>query len=272
MDDLTLDLTPITNASTVGFAFTACLAYFIYCSVMTNNTRDKTSRRRSLSRIGRAALVSEIETNLSIATTVMMLDGPIETSALIEHLRHSFADQMFIRFRSVVENDDFVEVEGVFDPSPNISTVELSPGETPFDFAASITNTPLNPSLPLWECCIIENYQGKAFCIWRAHHCIGDGMSLVAAFMKMSDKGPELQKTIRQLMKNSVSKPPSPHPRSSFSPLKPLLQLCASVLALLKAIWIVIRKLALLAIRPEPSTIFKRKGGQRKQLRYIDHL
>ena len=45
----------------------------------------------------------------------------------------------------------------------------------------------LDPQRPLWHFHIVENYDGSNALISRIHHCIADGMALVAVMMSLTD-------------------------------------------------------------------------------------
>ncbi|WP_460509682.1 wax ester/triacylglycerol synthase family O-acyltransferase [Hydrogenophaga soli] len=49
----------------------------------------------------------------------------------------------------------------------------------------------LDPQRPLWQFHLIENYEGGAALIARIHHCIADGMALIAVMMSLVDGGQE---------------------------------------------------------------------------------
>jgi len=48
---------------------------------------------------------------------------------------------------------------------------------------------PLDPRRPLWQMHLVEDYQGGSALIVRIHHCIADGISLIAVTMSLVDGG-----------------------------------------------------------------------------------
>mgnify|MGYP003418800643 FL=1 len=50
---------------------------------------------------------------------------------------------------------------------------------------------PLDPKRPLWQLHLIEDYDGGCVLIVRIHHCIADGIALIAVSMSMVDGGPQ---------------------------------------------------------------------------------
>ena len=51
--------------------------------------------------------------------------------------------------------------------------------------------TPLDPTRPLWQYHLVENFAGGSAVIARIHHCYADGIALVRVFMSMTDAGPK---------------------------------------------------------------------------------
>ena len=47
---------------------------------------------------------------------------------------------------------------------------------------------PLDPSKPLWQFSLIDNYQGGSALLSRIHHCIADGIALVGVMLKLADQ------------------------------------------------------------------------------------
>jgi diacylglycerol O-acyltransferase / wax synthase len=59
------------------------------------------------------------------------------------------------------------------------------------DHVALLATQPLDPRRPLWQLHLIENYDGGSVLIVRIHHCIADGIALIAVSMSMVDGGPK---------------------------------------------------------------------------------
>ena len=59
------------------------------------------------------------------------------------------------------------------------------------DRVAELAMQPLDPRRPLWQLHLIENYDGGSVLIVRIHHCIADGIALIAVSMSMVDGGPK---------------------------------------------------------------------------------
>ncbi len=52
-----------------------------------------------------------------------------------------------------------------------------------------LATTPLDPSRPLWQFHLVEDYEGGSAVILRIHHCIGDGISLISVMLSITDGG-----------------------------------------------------------------------------------
>ncbi len=57
------------------------------------------------------------------------------------------------------------------------------------DCLAALAMEPLDMAHPLWEFRLVEHYQGGSALIARIHHCIADGLALIAVTQSMVDGG-----------------------------------------------------------------------------------
>ncbi len=53
-----------------------------------------------------------------------------------------------------------------------------------------LAGTPLNPTWPLWQFHLVDNYRGGSALIARIHHCYADGIALVQVLLSMTDVAP----------------------------------------------------------------------------------
>ncbi len=65
---------------------------------------------------------------------------------------------------------------------------------------AELAMEPLDIKYPLWQFRLVEDYQGGSALMCRIHHCIADGLALIAVTQSMVDGG---------------SEPPKPHDRGA---------------------------------------------------------
>jgi diacylglycerol O-acyltransferase len=63
---------------------------------------------------------------------------------------------------------------------------------------SDLISMPLDYTKPLWQIHLIENYNGGSALLWRIHHAIGDGASLVNAMLTLTDEQPDvaIQKSV----------------------------------------------------------------------------
>jgi WS/DGAT/MGAT family acyltransferase len=52
-----------------------------------------------------------------------------------------------------------------------------------------LATEPLDPSRPLWQFHLVEDYEGGSALICRIHHCIGDGIALMSVTLSITDGG-----------------------------------------------------------------------------------
>lgn len=57
------------------------------------------------------------------------------------------------------------------------------------DRLAELAMTPLDPARPLWQFHLVEHYQGGSAMMVRIHHCIADGIALIAVTQSLVDGG-----------------------------------------------------------------------------------
>jgi WS/DGAT/MGAT family acyltransferase len=57
------------------------------------------------------------------------------------------------------------------------------------DRLAELAVTPLDKGRPLWQFHLVENYQGGSAMLVRIHHCIADGIALIAVTQSLVDGG-----------------------------------------------------------------------------------
>ena len=56
---------------------------------------------------------------------------------------------------------------------------------------AELALQPLDPRYPLWDFRLVEHYQGGSALLVRIHHCIADGLALIAVIQSLVDGGTE---------------------------------------------------------------------------------
>jgi WS/DGAT/MGAT family acyltransferase len=81
----------------------------------------------------------------------------------------------------------------LFDINSHIHKVALPDGgddKALMKMVSDLISMPLDYTKPLWQIHLIENYYGGSALLWRIHHAIGDGASLVNAMLTLTDHQP----------------------------------------------------------------------------------
>jgi WS/DGAT/MGAT family acyltransferase len=75
----------------------------------------------------------------------------------------------------------------VFETLPKVSTARQQ--QALQDRRAALCMEPLDPSRPLWQFHLVENYKGGCALMVRIHHCIADGIALISVTQSLVDGG-----------------------------------------------------------------------------------
>lgn len=149
-----------------------------------------------MSKVDTAWLRLDTEANRMVIHGVLILKPGIA----LEDLRTRVAERLlrFPRFRQrVVESGDsayWVEDAGV-DITQHVVTEPLARRRGRSlegalqDRLAELAAEPLDPDRPLWRLHLIEHYDGSSALIARVHHCIADGIALIAVLLSITDGG-----------------------------------------------------------------------------------
>ena len=151
--------------------------------------------RKTLSSVDTAWLRMEVPANLMMITGVMVFGAPIETDQLRATLEKRLLP--FDRFRQRIVRPalgiPYWEEDPDFDLSYHLQSATLpSPGDQAAlqEIASLLASTQLDPTKPLWQLHLIEQYGEGCALVCRLHHCIGDGMALVHVLLSLTDTEP----------------------------------------------------------------------------------
>jgi WS/DGAT/MGAT family acyltransferase len=144
-----------------------------------------------MSKVDTAWLRMEQPTNLMMINGVIVLDRQVDYPRLLELVEQRFL--AFRRFRQKAEDGaggaHWVNDED-FDIRWHVRRMAL-PGAADRDelelLVSDLASTPLDPSRPLWQFHVVENYVEGPAVIIRIHHCIADGIALVQVFLSLTD-------------------------------------------------------------------------------------
>ena len=150
-----------------------------------------------MSRIDTAWLRMDTDANLMMIVGVWLLAPQLTLAELQQRIETSLL--AYPRFRQKVVEDatgaHWIN-DTAFDIGQHVVRGALRPHahEPPLHalkrHVAGLAATPLDPSRPLWQFELIEDLDGgRSAMICRIHHCIGDGIALMAVTLSIADGG-----------------------------------------------------------------------------------
>ncbi len=149
-----------------------------------------------MSRVDTAWLRMDNDVNLMMIVGVWMV-----TPALaLEAVRERIADKLlkYERFRHRARHDAMGgtwEEDPHFDITRHVVATKLvrrkgqSERQALQALCGELATQPLDPNHPLWQFHLIEQYEGGSALIVRIHHCIADGIALIAVTQSITDGG-----------------------------------------------------------------------------------
>jgi diacylglycerol O-acyltransferase / wax synthase len=135
--------------------------------------------------------------NLLVINSIMWSSEPLDFEALKKVIEDRMIDK-FPRFRQKAVHSRIPmmraewEDDETFDPERHYRYVTLpEPGDahTLQAYVSSQTGLVLDPERPLWEVHFIDGYDQGAATLFRIHHAIGDGISLMRVVLSLTDDG-----------------------------------------------------------------------------------
>jgi diacylglycerol O-acyltransferase / wax synthase len=149
-----------------------------------------------MTKVDTAWLRMDSSSNLMMIVGVWVLKPGVSYDALCERVENTLLK--FRRFKQRVVEDSagatWVDDKS-FDISKHIVVEKLHRVARVHeqialqDRVAELAMKPLDPRRPLWQMHLIEGYDGGCALIVRIHHCIADGIALIAVSMSMVDGG-----------------------------------------------------------------------------------
>src|SRR6218665_333161 len=150
-----------------------------------------------MSKVDTAWLRMDTESNLMMIVGVWSLRPGIGLAALRQRVQERLLQ--YTRFRQKVVEDtlgaQWVEDED-FDIGRHVVAEELLPlrGQTRDEVlkerVGELAAQPLDPAHPLWQIQLVEDVgDGSSALITRIHHCIADGIALIAVMLSITDGG-----------------------------------------------------------------------------------
>ncbi len=150
-----------------------------------------------MSRVDTAWLRMDTEANLMMIVGIWLIEPQLSMAELRDRVEEALLK--YHRFRQKVVEDalgaHWVD-DDHFDIAAHVvpEKLELAPGQTPLDalksYVGDLTTAPLNPSRPLWQFHLFEDFEtGRSALVARIHHCIADGIALISVILSITDGG-----------------------------------------------------------------------------------
>ena len=151
-------------------------------------------KRERMSSVDTAWLRMDSPGNLMMIVGVYEYEGHLDYARLREIVEERFCAHH--RFRSKVVQDAtgyYWEEDDDFDLDLHVVRTAL-PGKGTIEdlkrFAGRMASTALDPSRPLWQFQLVDNYNGGQAMVVRIHHCIADGIALIGVLLAMTSQDP----------------------------------------------------------------------------------
>jgi diacylglycerol O-acyltransferase / wax synthase len=151
-------------------------------------------KRERMSSVDTAWLRMDGPGNLMMIVGIYEFEGPLDLVRMRELLQQRFL--VHRRFVSRVVQDPtgyYWEEDDDFDLDLHLVRTALPGAGTVDDlkrFAGRMASTALDPSRPLWQMQIVDNYRGGQAMVVRIHHCIADGIALIGVLLGMTSQDP----------------------------------------------------------------------------------
>ena len=149
-----------------------------------------------MSRVDTAWLRMDTDANLMMIVGVWLLEPKVAYEMMCERVSERLLK--YRRFRQKVV-EDAMGANWVLDDNFDIhrqvvrEKLERRRGqglqEALQERVGELASTPLDAARPLWQFHLVEDYHGGSAVIARIHHCIADGIALIAVMMSIVDGG-----------------------------------------------------------------------------------
>ena len=130
---------------------------------------------------------------------VMILADRLNLEQLQEHLQTTWLTYKRFKQRPVYHaTGAYWETDTHFEIGNHVRRVGL-PGaqgkEELEEFISNLVSTPLDPTKPLWDWYLVEDYRGGSAAIMRSHHCYADGIAMMHVLLTVTNKAPGVATT-----------------------------------------------------------------------------
>ncbi|HEU6454838.1 MAG TPA: wax ester/triacylglycerol synthase domain-containing protein, partial [Roseateles sp.] len=149
-----------------------------------------------MSKVDNAWLRMDTEANLMMIVGVWSIRPRITLAALRQRVAERLLQ--YPRFRQKAVEDTLLGAQWVTDRHFDIARHVVAEVPLPMrgesndevlrERVAELCTQPLDPAHPLWQFQLIEDMgDGSSALIVRIHHCIADGMALIAVMLSITD-------------------------------------------------------------------------------------
>ena len=192
-----------------------------------------------MSRVDTAWLRMDNDVNLMMIVGVWLLTPAITLQALRQRVQDKLLKYDRFHQRAVADamGAHWVD-DDAFDITHHVTgrMLRREPGETERHalqrLCGELAMQPLDPSRPLWQFHLIDDYEGGSAMIARVHHCIGDGIALISVMMSITDGGTDPPRRRRKHKSDPASGSMEPSDWLTDTVLRPLSDLTVKAIGL----------------------------------------
>ena len=145
--------------------------------------------RERISGVDTAWLRMEQPTNLMMIVGVMRFAGRPPLAAVRRAIGARFLSFRRFRCRAVQDGAGAFWEEAETDLRAHVVRAQLGGARGKEELEAlvgELASTPLDPSRPLWQFHLVDNFEGGAALVARIHHCYADGIALIQVMLSMT--------------------------------------------------------------------------------------
>ncbi len=153
------------------------------------------SDRESMSSVDNAWLRMDRPYNHMTINGVIVLADRLDLERLKQHIETRMLIYKRFKQRPVYHSTGaYWETDTHFELSSHIRRVGL-PGargkEELKEFVSNLVSTPMDPTKPMWDIHLVEDYRGGSALVLRWHHCYADGVAMIHVVLSMTDTAPD---------------------------------------------------------------------------------
>lgn len=197
--------------------------------------------RQKMSAVDTAWLRMDSAQNLMMIVGVWMFDEELDAARVRRLLRAKLLRHRRFKQRAIVDaTGAWWQDDDQFDLDHHLKLHRLAqPGDDSKlkAFVAEQAGRALDAQRPLWQFHLVTGYDGRSALVIRIHHCIADGIALVAVMMAMTEAGEDAEASLDD-DNDDASGEPSPAESNPWRPyLQPLTQRVIAAIEVGGTLW-----------------------------------